>query len=435
MDDFTLTFDPKSFLAGIDDITKSLDDLRSRFAKTANDADKQTKQGLDKTKKNEKEKADAHKSSANMITEGMSGLLKKAAALGAAYLSIRYAMSKLPEIGQTFSIAGDIISRNFLWPLRKELIPYLQKILDWVRDHRAMFVRWGSVLADVFRAVVGVIKVLLKNIQTMFSAFTKTWEGFFGKSKKSLLEWIQVFIFKITTIMIAIQVLLAPVFEFLGKVIGKIAIATKAYFDGLVEGLSHGSGLLNDFIALMKEVASIFDEVNAESGDLYKAFKIIGDAIGTGLVISLRAVVTALRIIVDLIKMVIANFRVMGKIATGDFSGALSMIKKQGSIASSIGGHIKGFASSQVDSVKGFVGRAVDTVSGPSVKATGKASGAVVNSNMNSTIKIEKIEVGLKDKDEAEKVGKQVGSGVRKQVTNDIKTQLRKDREALAVTP
>ena len=65
----------------------------------------------------------------------------------------------IPEIGQTFNLVSGIVMRNFLFPLRRELVPLLQSILNWTMTHRKVFVEWGSLVANVFRAVIQVGKV------------------------------------------------------------------------------------------------------------------------------------------------------------------------------------------------------------------------------------------------------------------------------------
>src|ERR1035437_3502623 len=39
----------------------------------------------------------------------------------------------IPEIGQTLETSKNIIAKNFMMPLRKEMLPILQGVLNWVR--------------------------------------------------------------------------------------------------------------------------------------------------------------------------------------------------------------------------------------------------------------------------------------------------------------
>jgi len=115
--------------------------------------------------------------STQKISKGVSisamSFLKINAALSFAKMGISKLMSNIPEIGQTFKIAGDVITRNFLWPLRQQLMPYLQKFLNWVRDHRAMFVRWGAVLVNVFQVVVQGVKSAINILKPFYEAAVK----------------------------------------------------------------------------------------------------------------------------------------------------------------------------------------------------------------------------------------------------------------------
>jgi hypothetical protein len=136
--DVALTFDTQSFEKGAQRASNSM-------------------QGMQKTSK--------------AVSGGMMKAFSKLTAilgpLTAGFFAVKGALNQIPEIGKTFSMAGSIISKNLLWPLRKALMPILQNILDWTRENRGTFVRWGQVIANAFRTAVSVGRVfwnIIKNI-------------------------------------------------------------------------------------------------------------------------------------------------------------------------------------------------------------------------------------------------------------------------------
>lgn len=116
--DVAFTFNPDPVLGAV----KRIDDGFSKMAKGFGD------------------------SSAKMSNAVTAGILKAGAVVGAlvgTFKGLGNVLKRMPEIGQVFGVAKDIFFKNFLFPIRKELLPLLQQLLDWVRDNRAMFVRWA----------------------------------------------------------------------------------------------------------------------------------------------------------------------------------------------------------------------------------------------------------------------------------------------------
>lgn len=129
-EDVTFTFNPMPFQKGIEQVNKGLNSME----KTAGNV-------------------------AQGVSKGISRMATKVMGLAGAFLSVRGAIRSMPEIGQTFQMAGEVIKRNLLWPLRKTLMPVLQGLLDWVRDHRATFAEWGQHLVGVLRGAWEIAKV------------------------------------------------------------------------------------------------------------------------------------------------------------------------------------------------------------------------------------------------------------------------------------
>ena len=135
-DDIGFGFDPKPFLNGLAQVNKGLGNFEKGMARA------------------------------------FKGAILHAAAIG---LAIKGSLSTvkefMPEIGKSMGIAKEIFFKNFLWPLRQAVAPYLQLLLNWVRDNRAMFVKWGQTLANVFKVVVMVVKALWTTLKAVIQLF------------------------------------------------------------------------------------------------------------------------------------------------------------------------------------------------------------------------------------------------------------------------
>ena len=124
--------------------------------------------------------ANVTKRTVNMAKSVSKGVINAAAKIGLlklAFHGVQAAIKKMPEIGKAFGIAKDIIMKNFLFPIRKAIFPLLQKFLDWVRDNRAMFVKWGQTLVTIFTVVskaVGNVIELGKKLIASFGDFFKS---------------------------------------------------------------------------------------------------------------------------------------------------------------------------------------------------------------------------------------------------------------------
>ena len=133
---------------------------------------------------------------------------------------------QIPEIGQAFHLAGDIISRNLLWPLRKEILPMLQGMLNWVTKNRKMFAEWGSVLVTLFRGLQGIFKSIMQLLEPVGRMLKDFLNKVVGKG--SLTDQLNLFIFKITVSTMAFMHMIKPLTDqifSLVKAVGDLAIA------------------------------------------------------------------------------------------------------------------------------------------------------------------------------------------------------------------
>ena len=287
MEDVTLTFDNKMFLKGLEQISKQLETLTGSTEKSA-----------DKMSKG--------------ISMSAMSFLKINAALSMAKMGISKVMSNIPELGRTFQIAGDIITRNFLWPLRQQLMPYLQKFLNWVRDHRAMFVRWGGVLSSVFNMVVTGIKAAINILKPFYEAAMKFFKGIFGGTADSIDKIANMILFKISAVMVYLEAVLGPAMKGVANTVFNIMNGIKEFVMGIMEGLSAIGG----FMPEMQGIIDALDELSQAlfgAGTSWREFgKIIGAVVGGVLKAALAiigVIIKSLTVSIDLVKTLFGDMK------------------------------------------------------------------------------------------------------------------------------
>lgn len=241
-DDIGFTFDPLPFLNGLKAVSSGIEKLGDRTVAATK----------------------------SMGKSFQGALLKVEAikiALRAGIATIKHYM---PEIGKTLEISKDIFFKNFLWPLRKAIAPFLQYLLTWVRDNRASFVKWGQVLANVFKVVVTIVKAFWTVLKSVWEAM----KPIFGKS---LSDAVNVILTKIAVMASYIGFALGevvkwaaemapglePIAEAFGMIVKAVADFAGGAIIGFLETLKTGKfeealGRMAD--SFKKLVAAIFGE-------------------------------------------------------------------------------------------------------------------------------------------------------------------------------
>ena len=288
MEDAVFTFDTKSMKTAMDSISTSLSGLKDMIENMTTSVGKKTKKGIDDvtsgTKKKTKEIGTSLKTSVSNFSEGSSQMLsmvaKKVMGLAAAYLSLRSVMKGVPEIGRVFSHAGDIITRSLFWPLRKVLLPLLQKILDWTRDHRVMFVKWGTMIANAFRAVYQIVLGVIKLVKTFVDSFMRTFEGLFGKITGRMSDTLNIIMFKLTAVFMYVMELIRPLIETLGANIAKITYLFSELWEGFKESMKGLTPALEDLFSSMNKLLGVEGDLIEKGGAIVAGFRIMGNVIG-----------------------------------------------------------------------------------------------------------------------------------------------------------
>lgn len=265
MDDVTLTFDPVLFQKGLDAINSGITTMNENFNKFSQEASKKTQK----------------------VALSSMNLAKAMIPIGIAVAGIRKGLRQIPELGRSFSIAGSIITKQLLWPLRRELIPMLQKMLDWVRDNRAMFLRWGNVVANVFRIIKSIVSGIWKFIKKFWETLAGHLERIFGRTTQTISNMVNVILFKIATIIQFIMLMFEPLAEFFANIFATIIETTKAWLEGFFKGLGDLGPELKLVTSWIKDLAKWISNTDSNTIGLVKSFKIFGIILGalTGTII------------------------------------------------------------------------------------------------------------------------------------------------------
>jgi hypothetical protein len=233
-EDIGFTFDPQPFLRGLKSVEGGLQHLGDRTVKATQSMGKAFMW-------------------AQLKAQAIAGLLKGAFATMKTYM---------PEIDRAISISKDIFLKNFLWPLRQAIAPYLQKLLDWVRDNRAMFVKWGAVVANVFKVAIVLVKglwTMLKSLILIFQPLQRMlFKGGIGDFVNLLLTKVAVLLAWITDSFSQLTVLIRPILDDIISIVDNLVKIVWDSLKGFFEEISKakiGEGI-KLFFDTLKEIAA-----------------------------------------------------------------------------------------------------------------------------------------------------------------------------------
>lgn len=276
-DDVEFTFGADEFEALVKKIDKGMDSIVKNMQNRAKDIDK-----------------------------GVTRALGKFAVLGTAVVGafklMRSAIRQyIPEIGSTFSIIGKIVGRNLLFPLRKELIPVLQSLLNWTSRNRKLFTEIGTVLASVFRLIKTAFVSLFRLVQPIIKSIRDFLTGIFGDTYRTITETINLVVFKLTTLAVAAQAILQPMFDNIAGLISSLLMAVQRFTEGFIEGF----GKLEDNSARAQELLSglteLMGNLKEAIDNITPALNVLGKVIGTVIYEALRGAVEQANALLDVI--------------------------------------------------------------------------------------------------------------------------------------
>ena len=334
----------------------------------------------------------------------------------------------VPEIGTTFGIVGKIIGKNLLWPLRQELIPILQKLLNWVAQNRTLFVQFGMVLVNVFKFVKTTFEVLARLFDPIIQRVRNLLKTIFGDTASSITETINIVIFKLTTLMIALESILAPLFEGIGDLLGGVIVAVQNFGKGFIEGFSSVFSPLEELSDYVGTLGTLLTEIGKTLEWLAPLFKTLGNIIGFGVATSLKIMIShakaAMMVLTGLMQ-VLRNPDEAADIVKNTFKNIGSMYADAGKDifkgAKETGSDIKGnFTGEKVDD-------AIITKDGKVIKTNPEDNIFATKGGMGGkSIEINIYGPGVLQVTEgnAKQAGSNFAEGVSSKIRDELKTQM-----------
>lgn len=278
------------------------------------------------------------------LGSAVNGLILKIGALFAAFKSVGAVLREMPEVGEAFGVAKDVFLKNLLWPLRQQVMPMLQSMLDWVRDNRAQFVKWGVTVANVFRAGAVAARTLWDVFKGLAVTMGDTFQRAFKTNFKTFDEFVNVLSFKVSAVIV-----------YMGLLAKQTVSELRPAFDWVV-------GVASDVIGFFVDLASAWASANSSGDSLWTVMDSLGSAlskVGTfvasavkgfreGLVPAVSEVMTPIGSLFDSLD------RILNVLGVGDDQGVRGAFKKLGSflgttfqvILSTIAGIADGLAGS-----------------------------------------------------------------------------------------
>ena len=194
-------------------------------------------------------------------------------------------------------------------PLRRELIPILQRVLKWVRENRKMFTRFGTVLVGAFKLIGTAVKSMFRLVQPIILSIQKFLTSIIGDTGKSITETINLVIFKLTTLAIAAQAILQPLFNTIAKLVGQILKTSEQIVTSLAAGFTSffdnfgGMGvLLTDFENTLSSIVELVEKLTPLLKTLSTAIGVTLGAIIKGAFQSIKILTDSLVALIELIE-------------------------------------------------------------------------------------------------------------------------------------
>jgi len=234
VEDVGFTFDPKPFLNGLNQVSGGLQKLEKGIGKA------------------------------------FTAAALKVAAIGLAVKGAFSVMKQyIPEIGKSFEFAKDIFFKNFFWPIRQYIAPMLQKMLDWVRDHRALFVKWGGTVVSIFKIVTTFAKGVWSILMAIVNAIKPFIQNFF---KGGLADMVNLLLTKLAVLVSWITQGIATLINQAKGPLGEIF------------------GLMSDIVGQVWKFVKHLFTANAQGKSIRDVFKNVAEAIGLAFKVVLEIV-------------------------------------------------------------------------------------------------------------------------------------------------
>ena len=338
-EDIELTFDEKPFQNSIENMIDSLEKLNDTMAASMDKLDKHFEKTNDsaddlikKTKKNAKNQKDNEKNN-NKVALSFKNILGLATKFFGIQTTISGILNKIPEIVQTFKIVSDIIFKNLLWPIRQMLLPYLQKIVDWAKNNRSLFVIIGTVIRNVFIAAGSIIKQTFDLLSKLVKSIQNSVGNLIKISTTKLTEMINVTIFKIvglfTILKIKLESLMDPLGKFIGEIIKLVNKFVKSFSDSFLKAFED-LGIMKDVNSLFSEFKNLIELITPLLNKFSPVIEKIAEVLGSFVAVSIKGTISS-------IKNLITSLNNIIKLATGKLSFKDFLEESSKMIAGSLG--------------------------------------------------------------------------------------------------
>ena len=275
-EDLSFTFNTDVFKRGIAEVTKGMDSMQTSATTVAKG-----------------------------ISKGFNAVIGKLAIIKGAFVAIKGALNNMPEIGQAFGIAKDIFVKNLLFPLRKQIMPLLQRMLDWVRDSRTMFIKWGQTLANIFRAVTSAFKTLIEFTRQTIKNVSTLVGNLFGDTIGSFDNLLNILSFKLAVAFEFLKLIAKPLREAIEPIIKLLTTVITAFTGGFLEGIAGIEGPLK---RIFESMSGIVDALFTGEGPL-KFWKDVFEGLGFVIGTTIRLAFEGIAIVLETIETVIQKIK------------------------------------------------------------------------------------------------------------------------------
>jgi phage-related protein len=432
------TFNPQPFIEGIEKINKSTAGMEKKMGNMV-----------------------------QSISKGVMSAVAKIGLIAGAFKGIQGIVKQIPEIGQAFEIAKNEIMKNLLWPLRQAVMPLLQKMLDWVRDNRGMFVKWGMTLVNIFNTVIKVGSEFFGLLSKIWNTISGLMGNIFGVTVKNMDQAVNILSFKLTAAIMLISTLIdsfvgamkgieAPVKNIISNImdiaksilkvitgtddwsvgLNKIASAfgtllksateivskftegVASVFKGFAEGFNKNGGLDAVFKPLkniLADIQSIMKTIFGSDTDIMKGLKVLGEFIGGVFVNGLIAAAAVLNTISYLAGNIVRSFALQDAMSKNDMKRVKELQAegdaaniRQGQTMEQLGGAVGGLLGMKPE------------------RFAQLATGDTSTTNKNTTINLGGITVHAGDtitKDQAQELAEKIYAGLHVKIQSDLLIQ------------
>lgn len=315
---------------------------------------------------------------ATKVAKGVAaGMVVATAAIGVFKLGIKGArkllnemLSGMPEIGQAFKIMKDIFFRNFLYPIRKAIMPFLQRMLDWVRDHRALFVKWGHVVVGIFRTIIQIGRRVIDMFRRIWQGAARILSNVFGVEIKRVGDLMNIMAFKISATIQFLTVLLTPLFRKIGEIAEKIAgfgvNLIKNFFQGFSEGAPGAFTQIKNVLDVVKDLIQAIVDIDKETGAFSTTLRVLGTIVGGVLMQALLIVEGAIHGIIFGLRALVPTFAIIGEKLKPKAKRDLELIeehkKRLRDLAEVEEGYFKGLFQRQKEALQKTGGAILETI-------------------------------------------------------------------------